>query len=43
MWVVIEIISAPLDLYQRFLIYIGATPFISAISQLYRLTDKNRQ
>ncbi|PHA36474.1 hypothetical protein COE69_03060 [Bacillus wiedmannii] len=30
-------------LYQRFSGYIGASPIISAIFKIYRLTDKNRQ
>ncbi|KOS26686.1 hypothetical protein ADK17_16970 [Bacillus anthracis] len=36
-------ISAQLKIYQRFLKYIGATQIISAIFQIYRLTDKKRQ
>ncbi|PFF17553.1 hypothetical protein CN324_23995 [Bacillus anthracis] len=37
------IISAQLEIYQRFLRYISATQNISAIFYIYRLTDKNRQ
>ncbi|PEF44203.1 hypothetical protein COL11_02305 [Bacillus anthracis] len=37
------IISAQLEIYQRFLRYISATQNISAIFFIYRLTDKNRQ
>ncbi|PFL40600.1 hypothetical protein COA27_06285 [Bacillus cereus] len=37
------IISAQLEIYQRFLRYISATQNISAIFKIYRLTDKNRQ
>ncbi|PHF69077.1 hypothetical protein COI48_12460 [Bacillus thuringiensis] len=37
------IISAQLEIYQRFLRYISATQNISAIFLIYRLTDKNRQ
>ncbi|MBR9697875.1 hypothetical protein CWB30_23255 [Bacillus cereus] len=35
-------ISAQLQLYRRFSKYISATPIISAIFEIYRLTDKNR-
>lgn len=37
------IISAQLEIYQRFLRYISATQNISDIFFIYRLTDKNRQ
>lgn len=36
-------ISAQLNLYQRFSKFIGVTQFISAIFEIYRLTDKSRQ
>ncbi|PFR80708.1 hypothetical protein CN936_19300 [Bacillus cereus] len=36
-------ISAQLQLYRRFSKYISATPIISAIFEIYRLTDKKRQ
>ncbi|OXR53710.1 hypothetical protein CN478_03175 [Bacillus cereus] len=35
-------ISAQLQIYRRFSKYIGATPNISAIFEIYQLTDKNR-
>ncbi|PWE75056.1 hypothetical protein B1R38_02635 [Bacillus cereus] len=35
-------ISAQLQIYRRFSKYIGATPNISAIFEIYRLIDKNR-
>ncbi|PGA26765.1 hypothetical protein COL80_11320 [Bacillus thuringiensis] len=34
-------ISAQLQIYQRFSKYIGATSNISAIFEIYRLTDKD--
>ncbi|PEJ60925.1 hypothetical protein CN639_07580 [Bacillus toyonensis] len=38
-----KFISAVFQIYQRFSIYIGDFQNISAISQIYRLTDKKRQ
>ncbi|PFZ33442.1 hypothetical protein COL66_07775 [Bacillus wiedmannii] len=38
-----KIISTIIRIYQRFSGYIGASPIISAIFKIYRLTDKNRQ
>ncbi|PEK03050.1 hypothetical protein COL77_08035 [Bacillus wiedmannii] len=37
-----EIISAQLEIYQRFFRYISATQIISAIFEIYRLIDKSR-